>query len=443
MPAAVIAQQPSPLTLTASVASTDTNGTDAPPAPSALTRTNQPAPIDSKPLADRWLELETFSHSQRFRSAFQTGHQPGAIQQGGFRLFEDGQQRNLIAGGIKIDPKAKYTINFRASSGRYFNWSYADYAGTGIATNLNGEWWIGYSPSRAYETLLDTGQVPGIPSPDPVGEAEYLVTLSAGWEFYMRELYLRASPVRPLTFEFGSFGIERGFASEITTFDEDGYVTGERIRIYDPKHLFFDQVGFTNAALGNVTVPNLFAHGLNLDKSNYRQVFANKKITPRVGVSGEYTWMIGSDTLREAVSVHIEESKVADKIRFEGYQRLNTVNLQGLNFNPAAGFAIVADRKIGSHWNTDLGYDTVDQNYCVYAGSRNACSFTFSLNGDSYTEGRRYFSHLSYKITPAVTAFGFYTHAIGHDILNFNQQNFNLGMSLDLKALANSKTKVF
>src|ERR1039457_3812087 len=64
-------------------------------------------------------------------------------------------------------------------------------------------------------------------------------SIDNGWKFYVRELYVSATPIKAATVEFGSFGIERGYASEITTFDYDGYLTGERIRIQAPAHLFF------------------------------------------------------------------------------------------------------------------------------------------------------------------------------------------------------------
>ena len=67
------------------------------------------------------------SESQRFRRSF---------NQGGFVYFDDGQQRSLIQGRINLDPEARYTIGFRASSGHFFNWAYADYAGEGFSERV-------------------------------------------------------------------------------------------------------------------------------------------------------------------------------------------------------------------------------------------------------------------------------------------------------------------
>ena len=399
---------------------------------------------DEKPLTARWLELENFSHSERYRSAFLTGDQPGAPAQGGYRLFGDGQQRSLIQGKIKLDKDARYTVNVRASSGRYFNWAFADYIGKGIGTHFGSPLALdNLSPAgvdNAHHAYCYLG-----PPCDVVGSVEYSYAnvVSRGWEFYVRELYVSATPVEAITVEFGSMGIERGYSSEITTFDDDGFIAGERVRIHDPRHLFFDEIGFTNAFFGDVTTPNLFRRGLKLDQSNYRQIFVDKKITPRVAASGEYTWQTGTDTLRGAVRVQVKEIKVADSVRVEAYSRLNDANLQSKIYKGGSGFAVAADRNFGSKVSGDLGFDRVDQNYCVYADSWAACAFHLSLNGDSYTQGKRYFSHVSYKVNPSLTASGFYTHAIGHDIVNFNQQNFNFGLTLDLKALVDTKKRVF
>ncbi len=110
---------------------------------------------------------------------------------------------------------------------------------------------------------------------------------------FVRELYLSATPVKAITLQFGFFGIEKGYSSEVTSFDDDGYIQGERLIIHDPKHLFFDSVTLTSAYLGYIADPNLIAidRGPGFSKSNYRQVAFKKQLTPRIGFSGEYNWI--------------------------------------------------------------------------------------------------------------------------------------------------------
>ncbi len=136
------------------------------------------------------------------------------------------------------------------------------------------------------------------------------------------------------------------------------------------------------------------------------------------------------------------ELKVADKIRLEGYERVNTVSVQGLAVKGGSGFAIAVEKKVKG-LSGDLGFASIDAKYGVYGGSRVLTVGSFGLNGDTYQEGKRPFTHLSYKINPVVTAFGFYTHAFGRSVFNDNQQGINAGLNFDLKALVNSEKLVF
>ena len=116
--------------------------------------------------------------------------------------------------------------------------------------------------------------------------------------------------------------IDRGAASEITTYDYDGYVAGERLLINRPDKLFFDEAAVTYAYLGDLYVPNFFARGERLAHSDYHQFLLRKQIKTRINASFDYTWQNASNTLREAVEARIPEARVVDSVRFEAYERL-------------------------------------------------------------------------------------------------------------------------
>jgi hypothetical protein len=417
------------------------SGSAATSSTSVVTATTTTQPAIKKPLTERWLDLETLSHSERYRNAYADG---------GHRDFENAQQRSLIVGKIKLDSEGRYDIGFRASSGRYFNWAYGGYTGPTFLANVTTQAFSKSALTPAEEVAVYQATLA-----DPVGVSLSTSSVNSnGWEFYMRELYFSATPVKPVTVEFGSFGIERGLSTEITTFDEDGYLSGERIRLHDSKHLFFDEVGFTNAFFGDIGTPNLFDRGSSLTKFNYRQLFANKKLGSRVGVSGEYTWQTAINTLREAAVVDTKESRVIDSFRVEAYQRLNAKIFLGLAESPigpiaplsvagASGFAVAVQKKV-ANLSGDFGYASVDKHYSVYTGGRFLESVDFPLNGDTYGQGNRLFVHASYKIAPGVTAFGFYTHEVGSEhVVTLNQQGINAGVNFDLKTLVNTEKLVF
>ena len=396
---------------------------------SAGSTIQQPTAATQKPLTARWLDLNTFSHAQRYRNAFDNG---------GVHVFETGQQRSLLIGHFKLDAKDRYQIGFRASSGRYFNWAFGDYAGPTFTTTVavEGKRNVHFTPAQLGEFFTALGT-------DPNGTNTLLHVQSAGWEFYPRELYFSATPVKALTVEVGSFGFQRGLATEITTFDDDGYLSGERFRIHNSKHLFFDQIGVTNACFCSFASPNAFNRTGDFKHSSYRQVFVEKRLNTRTAFSADYTWQFGTNTLREAGLLNIAESHVADNLRVELYQRLNTFNIQGLTIPKAAGVALTATKTIAKRLNVDLGYAKIDPDYTVYTNSRFFHSVAFSLNGDSYGIGKRVFAHVSYKLTPSVSAFGFYTHAVGANVMNLNQQGFSSGLNFDLKAMVNKGKLVF
>lgn len=427
LPSAMMAQQ-SVQTLVASNVVSSNDGVDS----SATLSVPAAKPVvPEQSLTGRWLDLSNFSHSERYRNQYGDD---------GAHYFEDGQQQSLISGRIKLDADERYAIDFRASSGRTFNWSYADYAGRGFKASLNNPYYpTDISDPSGDPTVLAAYQA------DPKGVAVIDRLNSAGWEFYMRELYLSATPVKPVTVEFGSFGFERGYSTEITTFDNDGYLTGERVRLDDPKHFFFDQISATSAYFGYFNQPNLFDRGGGFSKSNYRQVAAKKQLTPRVGISGEWNWISNNaktNTLREAIVVNVNESKVLDRFRIEGYEMVNHVSLQGDDERARQGFAIVGEKKIGK-LSGDFGFASIDRDYGLYSGSSFMQEVGFSLNGDTYNTSIRIFSHVSYKINPVVTAFGFYTRMTGQIITDLNNQGLNAGLSFDLKALVNTEKRVF
>jgi len=411
----------------------DTSADSPNDAPATVVVAATPKTVNAspKPLTARWLDLTTFSHSERYRNQYGDD---------GDHYFEDGQQRTLIAGRIKLDADAKYTIGFRASSGRTFNWSYADYAGRGFKASLN-------NPDYTTD-VSDPSSDPDVLAvflADPAGAAQVNNLNSAGWEFYVRELYLSATPVKPVTLEFGSFGFERGYSTEITTFDDDGYLTGERVRIHDAKHLFFDEVSATSAYFGSIAQPNVFERGGGFTKSNYRQIAFKKQITTRIAISGEDNWISNgaqTNTTREAIVVGTREAKIVDKVRLEAYERNSHVFLQGDEEARRQGFALVGEKKIG-RLGGDFGFASIDRDYGLYSGSSFQQEVGFSLNGDTYNTGIRIFSHLNYKITPVITAFGFYTRITGQMITNLNAQGLNAGLNFDLKALVNTEKRVF
>ena len=375
--------------------------------------------VQTETSLSRWLTLDSLSFSSRYRNSTTTA---------GLRFFDSYQQKTLVAGKFKFDRDGKYGIGFRASSGRYINWSYATYGGLNsteaVANNLRA------TPFRAQYNIYVL-HLEGVPF-NPV--------YSRGWEFYPRELYISASPVKQVTFQFGGLGMEHGAGTEITTFDDDAYMSGERVRVNDSKHLYFDEISATFGYFGDIAVPNFFSRGDRLAQNNYRQVMFQKKFGKRVVSSLSYDWLSGIDTLREAANVGVGESRALDNLRVELYQRLNRGVLLAASFPSASGWSISGRKNLfHKHWGVEGGYADIDRYDGVYSGNAIAVVTGFSLNGDSYQIGKRIFGRISYKPSEYFEFFSFYTHQLDapKDLLYFtlNKQTWNVGAAINFESM--------
>jgi len=392
---------------------------------SAVSKTPRPSTANT-PLFSRWLDLNTLSYSSRFRST---------TNWHGRHLFDFGQDRYVADGLFKLDSAAKYTVNFHGSTGRYFNWSYADMVGGQYKDNVVA--------ARAYKTAKETADLKRAVLLDPNGATYSAGIPSRGGYFFFRELYFRAAPVKQVSFEFGSLPIEHGQNSEITSFDDDGYISGERVRFTDPKHLFFDQVAGTWAFLGSPLTPNFFARGADLTRSNYQQYLVGKNIGKYVAASTDFTLLNGTQTIREAAAFKTPCAKVIDGGRLELYQRLNTVTISSTDFTNGSGFAVSARKQLFHTASLEGGYAQIDERYAAYGGSLYLATVGFALNGDSYETGKRVFARSELKLARGVTAFGFYTIAVVPLTIGHNKQGLNAGINVDVKSLANTRKQIF
>ena len=405
---------------TDTTSSTDTTAAAPSPGPDS-DGTVSSAPAEG-PLS-RWFELDAMNFSIRYRNSFDTD---------GVHIFDDAQQRSLLAGKFKLDKDGKYFIGFRASSGHYFNWSYANFAGTDYKDVVLNTAVTSMSLARE-EVLL------GAYYADPNGAAIVNHLDSRGWSFYIRDLYLSATPVKQLTLEFGAIPIEHGVGTEITTFDDDGYISGERLRVHDARHLYFDEIDFTAAYLGDINVPNFFDRYDRLTQNNYRQFMVQKRFKNRFRASMDYTWIGGTHTWREAVLSNIKETHALDSVRVELYQRTNGLQLPGYFATSGYGWAFTAGKRFHKRFSLEGGFASVDQDYGVYSLSSTYTAAGFGLNGDSFQVGNRYFARANVKLANYASLFGFYTHEINPhpDPLHFSwtTQNLNFGMQVDFKPL--------
>ena len=374
----------------------------------------------------RWLDVNALSFSMRYRNQF---------DEDSYHIFNFGQERTLADGRFKFDREGKYAIAFHASSGRYFNWAYADVAGGSEADQNSGL--IRHFTRAQLLTLAAYRNI----DPFVAQVANHLA--SRGWEFYLRQLYFSASPVKQLTFEYGSLGIDHGVNSEITSFDDDGYISGGRVRVKDPNHLYLDEVSATFAYFGDIVTPNFFARGDTLTENNYRQFMGQKHFGRRLRASVDYTWLNGTHTMREGLSARVPEVRFIDSARLELYQRTNDLYFRTYDFHSGSGVSFTGSKTFKKTVQIEGGYANIDRYYTAYLGSPVASAFGFALNGDAYSLGNRAFTRVNIKASPYLNLFGFYTHTFDQSFYTNNKQGMNFGVTIDFKQLLSDKAHLF
>jgi hypothetical protein len=276
-----------------------------------------PTPL---PKIHRWFDLETLSIASRYRY----------IDAANGAIVSNQQQWQMVARGrLKFDRKGKYSVVAHVQSGN----------------NFTGGW---------ENTGLGTGD--------------------AQTNLFLKQLYIDAKPIREIEFQFGGLAITNGENTEITGYDNDNFIMGERVSFRAAKKLYFDEVAITNAFLGDINRPSVFRRFKHLDRSNYHQILVRKQVTKNVGFSADYTFDSGSDTLRQAIRVKLPKAKIVDSLLYENYERIDP--------QPGYGFALTAEKKVTAKLNVTGGFAKVS--HAV-------------LNSDRFPRGERIFFSAAYK----------------------------------------------
>jgi hypothetical protein len=303
----------------------------------AAAQAPRPAAAPPPPLR-RWFELQTLTASTRYRFIESNADVVTANQM---------QYREIFRARFNLDAKHRYTATIGGGSGNAFisAWNNTG-AGTGT-TNFH--------------------------------------------DHYMKELYAAAQPVDGLELQYGGMYVTRGETTEYTSYDEDGYLLGERVSVRRPKELFLDEFTVTRAAIGPYNVPNLHKRWDGLKHPDYCQVLGDKRINQYVAASFDYSTQAGADTLRGAIALRFKPSAPISALRYEQYGRVNA--------HAAAGFAVTAERPLPRGTRLLGGYATVDQFYNGW-------------NSDRIQRGRRVFALANVPIVGPLSAQLFVTQAL-------------------------------
>jgi hypothetical protein len=300
----------------------------------------------------RWFELEAAVLAARYR----------AIENSAGRLTSNHlQHRQQFRARFKFDPRGRYAVH----------------AGLFTGTSFTSSW---------NNTGLGTG--------------------SPGVNLRLKQLFASASPVSGLQFQVGSLYVNRGEQTEITSYDEDGYLVGERVQVTRPADVWLDEIAFTNAALAHTTRPSVAHRWDGFSDPNYRQFLVRKRMG-RVAASSDFTTLEGARTIRAAVTVALAPAS----IRLETYRRMRVL--------PAGGFAVTVERPLTDWLRASGGYASVDPDYG-------------GLNADRFDRGRRVFVTTAVTFTPWLNLSLFATRAVANDVPLANRTRFDAVLTYNL-----------
>jgi hypothetical protein len=327
------------------------------PAQSARAPQQQPptASMDS-PAIRRWFDLQNVHLTSRFRW----------VKSNDGRLTSSTHQwQPNFRGRFLIDPDARYSINLNANSGSQFvsGWNNS---GGGI------------------------GDFAG--------------------DFNLKQLFLAAEPVRGLEFQVGGLHMVRGESSEITTYDNDAYIVGQRVTARRAAGAVA-QVSATVGHIGDYRTPNAFERLDSIWDVNYGQVLVGARLGALTNVSADYTYEDGRDLIREGVTVRMPaDAWFLRSVKLEAYQRVSDVTGQG--------FALSGDLRLTSRFTATAGVVHIDRSYLIPG--------YMSPNADRYERGTRFYSTGSYQLTRDLSIGWFHGEAFNVDYVIPNEHRWEV-----------------
>lgn len=209
-----------------------------------------------------------------------------------------------------------------------------------------------------------------------------------------KQLFLSAEPVRGVEGQFGGLYPLRGENTEITSYDADGFLVGERVA-FRPRGGRVSEIAVTTGYLGDIREPSVFNRFKRLDEWNYGQLLVATRVHPRVNVSADYTYEDTRDILRQGVTVRLPETvAVLRAAKLDLYERVSP--------DTEAGFNASADLQPARRLTLTLGLASIDRLYGA-------------LNGDRYLSGTRAYSLGNYAVTRDLSIGYFWGEAFNND----------------------------
>lgn len=211
----------------------------------------------------------------------------------------------------------------------------------------------------------------------------------------VKQLFVSAAPVRGVEAQVGGLYLMRGENTEITSYDNDGFIVGERLT-YRPARGPVSLVALTTGHLGDIREPNVFNRLKRLDEWNYGQLLVGARLHDQVNVSADYTYEDTRDIFREGVMFRTPDgTPLVESVKLDLYQRVSP--------DADAGFNLATELRPAGPLTITVGVASIDPSYG-------------GLNGDRYDFGTRAYSIGSYALTRDLSIGYFWGEAFANDV---------------------------
>jgi hypothetical protein len=226
-------------------------------------------------------------------------------------------------------------------------------------------------------------------------------------DFNIKQLFVAAEPVSGFEVQAGGLYMTRGENTEITSYDTDAYIVGERVTVRRREGPLA-QVAATVGYIGDYRTPNVFDRLRRMNEFNYGQLLVGARVGSRVGVSADYTYEDGRDILRQGLTARPRQTPLLTSVRVEAYQRVSP--------DPGQGFNVAGELRLASRFMVTLGVTHIDRNYLAPG--------YMSLNADRYERGTRFYSQGTYTLTRDLSVGWFHGQAFATRYTIPNQHRF-------------------
>lgn len=193
---------------------------------------------------------------------------------------------------------------------------------------------------------------------------------------FLKQLFFSAKPVSGVEIQYGGLYFDRGQSTEVTSYDYDGYLVGERIALNRPQNLYFDEISITYGFLGDFNRPDVFGRLHRLGQLNYHEFGVSKQIGERIRTSASYAYEEGEDVLRQAIKVRTPALRLIDNVLFENYERVSP--------DPGYGFGMYGEKRLHPRISAGGGYAQIDRN---------------GLNSDRFLKGKRVYLNGHFRLS--------------------------------------------